>query len=70
MSPEDPKLSWLYATKIYQYLNYYPLQDKHCSSRLLPNNTFWLLTNDRLTDMMLGREADLEEPDSVEVVEG
>ena len=26
--------------------------------------------NERLTDMMLGRVADLEEPDSVEVVEG
>jgi hypothetical protein len=26
--------------------------------------------NERLTDLMLGKVADLEEPDSVEVVEG
>jgi len=29
-----------------------------------------VVANERLTDMMLGRVADLEEPDSVEVVEG
>jgi hypothetical protein len=37
ISPEDPKLSWFYATMIYQYPNYYPLKDKHCPGWLLPS---------------------------------